>query len=186
MSQQRQFSASFQTVRLSRGKHRRPEDGACVMELSSMLAGEEFSDRPASVCPVIAGFMRAYNDAIDDDRRQDLYAYASTVVGTRGGPELERRRGEACVAWAEKMRPPQSRILGRLGHGRARSVSRRLGLDAPGTLAAKTIARHGRETHRAALALIDELVAMAPAATPASGGAPGGEPAPASEDVAAL
>jgi hypothetical protein len=49
--------ASYQTVRLSAGRHRSPDDGACVMELASMLAGEPFSDRPATVCPVIAGFL---------------------------------------------------------------------------------------------------------------------------------
>ena len=36
-----------------------------------MLAGEPFSDQPASVCPVIGSFLRAYNDSIDDGRRQD-------------------------------------------------------------------------------------------------------------------
>ena len=27
-----------------------------------MLAGEPFTDQPESVCPVIASFLRAYND----------------------------------------------------------------------------------------------------------------------------
>ena len=49
-----------------------------------MLAGEPFSDHPHSVCPVIGSFLRAYNDRIDDRRRQDLYAYAAAVVGSRG------------------------------------------------------------------------------------------------------
>ena len=75
--------ASHQTVRLSQGKHRGPDHGACVMELASMLAGEPFSDRPRCVDPVIAGFLRTYNDGIDENRRQDLYPLASEVVGTR-------------------------------------------------------------------------------------------------------
>lgn len=37
-----------------------------------MLAGEEFSDEPVSVCPVTAAFLRRHNDSIDDQRRQDL------------------------------------------------------------------------------------------------------------------
>jgi len=37
---------THQTIRLSRGKHSSPEEGACVMELASMLAGEPFSDHP--------------------------------------------------------------------------------------------------------------------------------------------
>jgi hypothetical protein len=44
------------------------------MELASMLAGEPFSDQPKSVCPVVAAFLRGYNDAVDDETRQDLYA----------------------------------------------------------------------------------------------------------------
>ena len=75
--------ASHQTVRLSQGKHRGPDHGACVMELASMLAGEPFSDRPRCVDPVIAGFLRTYNDGIDESRRQDLYPLASEVVGSR-------------------------------------------------------------------------------------------------------
>lgn len=39
---------SYQTIKLSKGKHTDPEDGACVMELASMLAGEPFTDHPAS------------------------------------------------------------------------------------------------------------------------------------------
>jgi hypothetical protein len=86
------MSVSHQTVTLARGKHTSPRGGACVMELASMLAGEEFTDRPASVCPVVAAFLRAYNDAVDDRRRQELYAYAGAAVGTRGAAALSRRR----------------------------------------------------------------------------------------------
>ena len=60
---------SHQVVRLGRGKHSSPDQGACVMELASMLAGERFGDRPRAVCPVIGAFLRTYNDALDDDRR---------------------------------------------------------------------------------------------------------------------
>ena len=74
---------SYQTITLSNGRHDSPKDGACAMELASMLAGEPFSDHPLSVCPVIGSFMRAYNDRIDDRRRQDLFAYAAKVVGSR-------------------------------------------------------------------------------------------------------
>ena len=55
-------SVSYQTIKLSTGRHSSPEVGACVMELASMLAGEPFTDQPESVCPVIASFLRAYND----------------------------------------------------------------------------------------------------------------------------
>ncbi len=81
-----------QTTRLGPGRHDAPGEVVCVMELASMLAGERFSDRPATVCPMIAALLRVYNDALDDDRRQDLYRYASDSVDTRGDYALERRR----------------------------------------------------------------------------------------------
>jgi hypothetical protein len=156
--------ANHQTIRLSKGKHASPAEGACVMELSSMLAGEPFSDRPASVCPVIAGFMRAYNDRVDDDRRQDLYRYAAEVVGTRAAPDVEHAREHRCLEWAEGMRRQRPRPLRWIARGGGAAVDRRLGLDAAGTYAARSIRRHGDRTHAAALALLDELIAMGRAA----------------------
>jgi len=50
---------SHQTVSLSKGKHSGPDQGACVMELASMLAGESFNDRPRSVDRAIAAFLRS-------------------------------------------------------------------------------------------------------------------------------
>ncbi|HKG39828.1 MAG TPA: hypothetical protein VKB25_12635 [Conexibacter sp.] len=131
------------------------------MELASMLAGEPFSDRPATVCPVIAGFMRAYNDRVDDDRRQDLYRYAAEVVGSRAAPEIEHARERRCLEWADTMRRQRPRPLRWMGRGGGPgAVDRRLGLDAAGTYAARAIRRHGERTHTAALALVDELIAM--------------------------
>ncbi len=161
MGEQRTVApASHQTIRLSKGKHASPTEGACVMELASMLAGEPFSDRPSSVCPVIAGFMRAYNDRVDDERRQDLYRYASEAVGTRGTPEVEHTRERRCLEWAEAMRRQRRRPLRWVARSGPGSVDRRLGLDAAGTYAARSIRRHGDRTHAGALALIDELIAM--------------------------
>jgi hypothetical protein len=74
------------------------------MELASMLAGERFSDRPASVCPIVAALLRAYNDHIDDERRADLYRYAAEAVGTRGEFGLQLRRARVVVSWARATR----------------------------------------------------------------------------------
>lgn len=97
-------SVSYQTIKISRGKHARPSDGACVMELASMLAGERFTDHPVSVCPVIGSFLRAYNDLVDDGRRQDLYASASLVVGSRASAAVMRARADRLTAWALQRR----------------------------------------------------------------------------------
>jgi|SRR5829696_6222695 len=152
---------SHQTIRLSKGKHATAAEGACVMELASILAGEPFSDRPASVCPVVAGFLRAYNDRIDDERRQDLYRYASEVVGTRAGADVERSRERRCLEWAAERRQQRPFPLRWVTRSTTPAGGdRRLGLDAAGTYAARSIRRHGDRTHLAALTLVDELIAM--------------------------
>jgi hypothetical protein len=153
------------------------------MELASMLAGEQFSDRPTAVCPVIGGFLRSYNDALDDEHRQDLYDLAARVVGTRGDEELERARQERCLAWAHEMleRAPSRRMLRWVGLRRGPVERRRIGSEAAGTLAARSIRRHTQMTHAMALALVEELITMR-----APGQAAGGAPAPAAEQPAEL
>lgn len=82
---------SYQTVQLSRGRHASPSEGACVMELASMLAGEPFTDHPRTACPVLGMLLRNYNDGIDVARRQDLYWCAAAVVGTCDKRARQRR-----------------------------------------------------------------------------------------------
>jgi len=91
------YMPTYQTVRLARGKHLSPDQGACVMELASMLAGEHFTDHPKSVCPVIAAFLRAYNDTIDAGRHADLRDCAAKVVGSRTSRADQRARYEHCL-----------------------------------------------------------------------------------------
>ncbi len=150
---------SHQNVRLSKGQHSSPDSGACVMELASMLAGEEFSDRPQSACPVIGQFLRTYNDSLDDDRRQDLYGYAAKVVGTRGSAELEEARRQRCREWAAQMR---MRVTPRLARGweRLRPEWWKGASAAAGVEAARTVRSVDDERHALALAFVDELVAM--------------------------
>jgi hypothetical protein len=65
-----------------------------------MLAGDRFGDRPVSVCPVIGAILRAYNDNVDDRRRQDLYRFAADAVGTRRDYRVQRHRADAAIDWA--------------------------------------------------------------------------------------
>src|SRR5437764_13434333 len=151
---------THQTIKLSKGKHASPEDGACVMELASMLAGEPFSDHPASVCPVIGSFLRAYNDSVDDRRRQDLYGYAASVVGSRAGMSVQRERAERLAEWALEMqrRRWSSRYLP-LARLRPASLRRQPSAHAVGTYAVRAIPRHTAETHAEALELLEALLA---------------------------
>jgi hypothetical protein len=163
---------SYQTIKLSKGKHSSPDDGACVMELASMLANEPFTDHPAAVCPVIASFMRAYNDSIDDSRRQDLYAYASMVVGSRTSADLQRTRAEFLTAWGQQFR--RSRWTRRLVPERLRSLTRprHPSLESVGTRAVHAIAKHSDATHAAVLEAIDQLLSIGAERRPAPPFAP--------------
>jgi hypothetical protein len=136
------------------------------MELASMLAGEQFTDRPVSVCPLISALVRAYNDAVSDRRRRDLLRVAADAVGTRtrvGAPEdhrLQDERAALAVAWVHMRYSQRSRI--------AKLIVRRPDLDpsdSPNTIAFHVLRSLGRScdaSHAALLSLIDELVALTP------------------------
>jgi hypothetical protein len=159
---------AHQTIQLGTGRHLSPSDGVCVMELASMLAGEKFSDHPAAVCPVIAAFLRAYNDSIDDRRRQDLYRYASAVVGSRATRAVEQARLEWLAAWLTEQR---DRRRARWPSPLRTLTGGRPHIDPDPARAARKLAAR-EQTHAAALALLDELLVIgasptvAPLATP--------------------
>lgn len=163
---------SHQTVRLSRGKHSSPEQGVCVMELASMLAGEPFSDRPRSADPVIGGLLRAYNDTVDGERRQDLYALAAEVVGTASSIDVQRRRAARCLAFAAAHR----RRARWRRQRRTPALAAHLGDDAPGVLAVRALGRIDDARHAELLGLVRELIAM--------GREPQPRPAPSARDGA--
>lgn len=148
---------SYQTIRLATGKHTSPRRGVCVMELASMLAGEHFTDRPRSVCPVIGSFLRAYNDSIDDRRRQDLYAFAAKVVGSRASEETHRARAERIATWTREYARRQQTPFFRWRR-RNEELPRRI--EAVGSYAVAEIPKHTDETHASALKLVNDLLAI--------------------------
>jgi hypothetical protein len=173
---------SHQTIKLSRGRHSSPEHGACVMELASMLAGEGFTDHPRSVSRPIASFLRGYNDLLDDRRRGDLYRYAAQTVGTAGSPGVEDARIARLLSWGDDAwrRRAERSLFEQLRMRRA--IKERSSDPEPaGTYAVHAIGKITDETHAGALALVDELIGMAPAgALPSSRGgeaSPEGDPA---------
>jgi hypothetical protein len=90
---------SHQTVRLAPGSHRGPEDGACVLELASMLGQEPFSDHPNSVCPALREFLQGYNDGVPDELRHALLPLASEIVGSRSPAQVTAWRARLSVDW---------------------------------------------------------------------------------------
>ncbi len=150
--------SSHQTVRLAPGRHREPGDGVCVMELSSMLSGERFTDHPKSVCPTIGALLRAYNDSLDPEARQDLYRYASAAVGTRDSYELAEYRARFVLAWTRSRQRPRRgpRVL-RWREPRLRDAT-------PAEIADYVVdsldRRDPAASHLAMLRLLDFIIAM--------------------------
>src|SRR3954451_14475192 len=71
---------------LSRGKHKRPEKGACFLEYTSLLAGEPFSDSPACVDRELAAVLRHANDLLSDADRPRLVPLLGRAVGLVNRP----------------------------------------------------------------------------------------------------
>jgi hypothetical protein len=131
------------------------------MELASMIAGERFTDRPSSVCPVIGAILRSYNDNLDDRRRADLYRYAAEAVGTRSDFSVQLQRAELAIGWA-RARYGQRRFGRRAPMRRAPAPD--WGPDQIATYVLRSLGRRTRaggwsdEVHGQLLLLIDTLI----------------------------
>lgn len=66
---------------LSRGRHRTPVRGACFLEYTALLAGEEFSDAPACVDAELAAVLRHANDVLSDADRPRLVPLLGRAIG---------------------------------------------------------------------------------------------------------
>jgi hypothetical protein len=157
---------THQTIKLSRGKHHSPDEGACVMELASMLAGEDFSDHPATVCPVIGALLRAHNDSIDDDRRADLYAYAAKVVGSRSPGRVQDARAARLSDWDREVRERQTTRSHLPWPMRALSRILTVMFVDSHAHAFYRLTVHDDETHAEVLRLVDELLEIRPDRSP--------------------
>jgi hypothetical protein len=132
---------------LSPGGHLAPDDGACLMEYVSVLAGERWSDRPGCTDPTLAAVARAINDEVSDDGRAGLAGRAADLVGRSGHRgRLAPAIVAACVRVALDRLDRPVRALERQ---RDRAVRR--------------LAAHGRATGRLRAAALAELYARGPA-----------------------
>ena len=85
---------------LDHGAHTDFKDGVCAMEAAAYIANEPWSDHPECVCPVIATFMRSWNDGLPDEERTSLLLpLIAKTIGTRGSKALEERRSLMAADW---------------------------------------------------------------------------------------
>lgn len=77
---------------LSAGSHDAEHGEACVMEYVSLLAGEEWSDRPECTHELLAHEARTVNDLLRDSDRSRLVPLIGRLFGTTDdSPELRAR-----------------------------------------------------------------------------------------------
>ena len=94
-------------LHLLTGSHyRNDEQRMCVMEAVAFLAGEEWSDHPACASRIVGTFLRAWNDVLPDDQRQELRQYIPRLVGSAGTPEQEERRSWMALDWLVRVQAP--------------------------------------------------------------------------------
>ena len=92
---------------LKSGSHDNFEAGLCFMEGVSYVAGEPWSDTPQCACPVIATFLRGWNDALPDARRTELLRdLIPRLVGSNSTPEVELKRSLLAADWLVRTHTP--------------------------------------------------------------------------------
>ena len=92
---------------LKAGGHNSFSQGACILEAVSYIAREPWSDHPECACPVIAAFLRNWNDNLPDDERTALLLPLITkVAGTRGSAALANRRATMATDWLIRVQTP--------------------------------------------------------------------------------
>lgn len=85
------------TLVLEKGSHSCEEDGACFMEARALILGQvKTDDPPAGVSPLLHQFGLSLNDALADDRRQELKRFlpregVDPLAGTAGDGRDEVR-----------------------------------------------------------------------------------------------
>lgn len=83
---------ALDSITLQRGPHAPNDDKQfCAMEAAAWIAGEPHSDEPECVSPVLAAFVRSWNDALDYEERQTLKPHIPRMIGTAGDGHDEER-----------------------------------------------------------------------------------------------
>jgi hypothetical protein len=101
------------------------------MELAGTLPGGPWSDRPASVGPVLARLGRLVNDLTSDSARPQLIALAPWLVGSSvesRDAEVAILAGRAALGWADPAAADRlARLLALVSTGSAARRRRRIG-----------------------------------------------------------
>ena len=160
-----------------KGAHRSRAEGLSVTEAIAYVAGEEHSDRPACLSPVLGAFLSTWSDALDDETRQRLLPYVPRAIGTADDGRDERR-GWLALDWLVRVHAPAWLELysaaDLVGHARAlralpelrdeASLGGASGEIAATAAAAECAAAMPQALNEAELRLIDEAIKAVPRA----------------------
>jgi hypothetical protein len=131
------------------GAHDPASGERCAMEWVSWIAGEDHSDSPACVSPILAGFCRSLNDVLPDDTRQRMRPYLARCIGT-AGDGLDEQRGYLCLDWIVRTYTPAWLALAGLGADAERLRSLAPITDLASARLASPVVREAREKAAAA------------------------------------
>jgi hypothetical protein len=95
-------------IKLLAGSHRNPQNGSCVMEVVSYIAGEKYSDHPECACPLITTFAIAVNDRMDDAARQRLLPFVLRIAGSKSTNKIEQQRRYMLADYAVRVFAPMA------------------------------------------------------------------------------
>lgn len=99
--------AQLPYVTLDKGNHESFESGHCALELVAWLAGDDHTDHPVCMSPVIAAFVRRWNDDLSDaDRTPLLRPVLPRLIGTAADAATESRREWMIVDWFIRVSTP--------------------------------------------------------------------------------
>src|SRR5437660_7593075 len=98
----------LQYIPLKDGAHRSRKDGVCAMEAAAWLAGREHTDSPQCVSPVIASFIRYWNDTLpsDEDRNRLLKPLLPIILETKTSSKAESKRAWLAIDWLARTCTP--------------------------------------------------------------------------------
>ena len=78
----------------------------CELEAVAYITRSDHTAHPPCASPVIAAFLRSWNDSLPDDERQHLKQYIPRLVGSKGTDEQETDRAWLATDWLIRVQAP--------------------------------------------------------------------------------
>jgi hypothetical protein len=151
-------------VTLLGGSHDRRDQGVCVMEAVAWFAGEQHSDQPQCVCPVIAAFARGMNDWMSAEDRQRLKPMIPALALSRAEWPITLKRAYIAADYAVRVFAPIALDARGVREEAARLRALDEIVDPPTALTAKAAAHAASAAYAAASAAYAAYAAYAAAA----------------------